>query len=353
MRLQINSFANIVVGIFALLAFTATTNAADVVAPTGADRALTVKDFMPHKALTKEFNEIWSYQFVFDNGTRAFVNYSLLHVPGLGRKIGCDLSFWNFKGKTYSVGRQYPPERLVANKEKATITIKTDEYLLENKPGQGHHVLYSADKGGKFLLDVTFESAVPGMVPGDGIWTYGDQKFAQYIHIPYGRVTGKIAYNEDTVTVKGYAYMDQTWQTAQATDMAIRTINFSTDDKSPMHAGRITLTTEGQLMGYALFNGPQGLKVAIPTKVKEGGTEYNGKKFPKTTLAFEWKNGVTPLVFPVSKVMQKASLLDKIDGWFAKKAMKIAAGGEVLFYRGRSQNGLSKNIDWAITGIKD
>jgi len=25
----------------------------------------------------------------------------------------------------------------------------------------------------------------------------------------------------------------------------------------------------------------------------------------------------------------------------------------VLFYRGRSQNGLSKNIDWAITGIKD
>ena len=197
-------------GIFALLAFTATANAADVVAPSGADRALTVNDFMPHKALTKEFNEIWSYQFVFDNGTRAFVNYSLLHVPGLGRKIGCDLSFWNFKGKTYSVGRQYPPERLVANKEKATITIKTDEYLLENKPGQGHHVLYSADKGGKFLLDVTFESAVPGMVPGDGIWTYGDQKFAQYIHIPYGRVTGKIAYNEDTVTVKGYAYMDQT-----------------------------------------------------------------------------------------------------------------------------------------------
>ena len=69
MRLQINNFANIVVGIFDLLAFTATTNAADVVAPTGADRALTVKDFMPHKALTKEFNEIWSYQFVFDNGT--------------------------------------------------------------------------------------------------------------------------------------------------------------------------------------------------------------------------------------------------------------------------------------------
>ena len=349
MRLQIKNFA---FTICALLAFSATTHAADVAAPTGADRALTVTDFMPHKAITKEFNETWSYQFVFDNGTRAFVNYSVLHVPGSGRKIGCDLSFWNFKGKSYAVGRQYPPERLVANKEKATIDIK-GEYMLQNKPGKGHRVLYSADKGGKFLLDVTFESAVAGMVPGNGVWTFGKEKFAQYIHIPYGRVTGKIAYNEDTLTVKGYAYMDQTWQTAQATEIAARTINFSTNDKSPMHAGRITLTTDGQIMGYALYNGPQGMKVAIPTKVKEGGADYNGKKFPKTTLAFEWKNGVPAMVFPVNKVLQKASLLDKIDGWFAKKAMKIAAGGEVLFYRGRSQNGLGKNIDWAITGVKD
>ena len=349
MRLQIKNFA---FTICAQLAFSATTHAADVVAPTGADRALTVTDFMPHKATTKEFNETWSYQFVFDNGTRAFVNYSLLNVPGSGRKIGCDLSFWNFKGKSYAVGRQYPPERLVASKEKATIDIK-GEYLLQNAPGKGHHVLYSADKGGKFLLDVTFESAVAGMVPGNGVWTYGKEKFAQYIHIPFGRVTGKIAYNEDTLTVKGYAYMDQTWQTAQATDMAARTINFSTSEKSPMHAGRISLTTDGQLMGYALFNGPQGMKVALPSKIKEGGTDYDGKKFPKTTLSFEWKNGVPALVFPVNKVLQKASLLDKIDGWFAKKAMKIAAGGEVLFYRGRSQNGMGKKIDWAITGVKD
>lgn len=349
MRLQIKNFA---MGILALFAISATANAADVVAPTGADRALTVNDFMPHQSISKEFNETWSYQFVFDNGTRAFVNYSALYIPGSGKKIGCDLSFWNFKGKTYAVGRQYPPERLVASKEKATIDIK-GEYMLQNKPGKGHRVLYSADKGGKFLLDVKFDSAEPGLVPGNGIWTYGKDKFAQYIHIPYGRVSGKIAYNEDTITVKGYAYMDQTWQTAQATDIAARTINFSTNERASLYAGRITLTNNGQLMGYALFNSPQGMKVAIPTKVKEGGTDYNGKKFPKTTLAFEWKNNIPAMSFPVNKVWQKASLLDKVDGWFAKKAMKIAAGGEVLFYRGRSQNGLGKKIDWAITGVKD
>jgi len=349
MRLQLK---HITLGIYALLALTASTYAAEVVPPQGKDRHLTVSDFMPHKSISKEFNETWSYQFVFDNGTKAFVNYSILYVPGSGKKIGCDLSFWNFKGKTHTVGRQYPPQRLVANKEKATIDIK-GEYLLEHKPGKGHHVFYSADKGGKFLLDVTFDSAEPGLVPGNGIWTYGKQKFAQYIHIPYGRVSGKIAYNKDTLTVKGYAYMDQTWQTAQATEIAARTINFSTSDKSPMHAGRITLTNDGQLMGYALFNGPQGMKVGIPAKVKEGGTVYTGKKFPKTTLAFEWNTAVPAISFPVNKVSQKASLLDKVDGWLAKKAMNFAAGGEVLFYRGRSKNGLGKNIDWTITGVKD
>ena len=340
-------------GLLALLAISATVHAADVVAPTGADRALTVNDFMPHQSISKEFNETWSYQFVFDNGTRAFLNYSALYIPGLGKKLGCDLGFWNFKGKTYTVGRQYPPERLVASKEKASIVINKDEYMLLNKPGKGHRVFYSADKGGKFLLDVTFDSAEPGLVPGNGVWTYGKEKFAQYIHIPYGRVSGKIAYNEDTITVKGYAYMDQTWQTVQATDMANRTINFSTNERNSMFAGRITLTTNSQLMGYALYNSPQGMKVAIPTKIKEAGVDYNGKKFPKTTLAFEWKNGIPAMVFPVTKVLQKASLLDKVDGWFAKKAMKIAAGGEVLFYRGRSQNGMGKKIDWAITGVKD
>ena len=327
-------------------------SAGEVTPPQGAMRNLTAGDFMPHPNVGKDFNETWSYQFVFDNGTRAFVNYALLQVPASGQKVTCDMTFWNFKGKTYTVGRQYPPERLKADKNSGTIDIK-GEYKMENKPGKGHRVYFTADKGGKFLLDVTFESAVQGMVPGNGVWTFGKEKMGQFIHIPYGRVTGKIAYNEDTLTVKGYAYMDQIWQTAQATEMAARTINFSTSDKSPMHAGRITLTTDGQLMGYALYNGPQGMKVAIPTKVKEGGADYNGKKFPKTTLSFEWKNGVPAMVFPVNKVLQKASLLDKIDGWFAKKAMKIAAGGEVLFYRGRSQNGLGKNIDWAITGVKD
>ena len=135
--------------------------AGDVVAPQGAARNVSVDDFMPHSNSAKDFNETWSYQFVFDNGTRAFINYSTLHIPGAGKKVTCDMSFWNFKSKTYTVGRQYPPERLKADKAKASIDIN-GEYAMEHKPGKGHRVLFSADKGGKFLVDVTFESAEVG-----------------------------------------------------------------------------------------------------------------------------------------------------------------------------------------------
>ena len=343
-------FATIIV-LAGLLASSAL--AVDVVPPKGAERALTAGDFMPHANTTKEFNETWSYQFVFDNGTRAFINFSTLYIPGSGKKLGCDLGFWNFKGKTHTVGRQYPPERMQADKAKSTIIIKSGEYILGNKPGKGHRVLFSTEKDGKFFLDVTFESAVQGKVPGDGVWAIGKQKFGQYIHIPYGRVSGKIAYNDDTLSVKGYAYMDQTWQTAQATEMASRSVNFSTNAREPLHAGRVSLTEDGKIFGYAIYNNAGATKVAMPTQIKDGDSGYSGKKFPKGSLSIEFRDNVPALSFAANKPLQKASLLDKVDGWFAKKAMKIAAGGEVLFYRGRSDGNNGKKIDWAVTGVKD
>lgn len=338
---------------FAILFISATAFSADVTAPKGSARNLTVNDFMPHKATTEEFNETWSYMFVLDNGTRAYVNYSLMHVPGSGRKNTTEMTFLNFKGKNYTIGRQYPPERLVAKKDENTIDIK-GEYLMQNKPGKNHRVLFTANKNGKWFLDLTFESAEQGKVLGDGIWNTGSEKFAQYVHIPYGRVSGRIGYNDDTLTVKGFGYMDQTWQTVQATDLAIRSLNFSTNARSPLYAGRISMTKDGKLFGYALYNSNEGIKIATPKEIKEEDSIYKGKNFPKGNLNILWnENDIPKLHFNAAKPFNKASILDKIDGWFAKKAFKIAAGGEIFFYRGRSEIQNGKKLDWCITGAKD
>ena len=333
------------------IAFAQACFAVDVTAPTGQPRPTSTEDFMPHPNSTEDFNETWSYQFVFDNGTRAFVNYTLMVVPGSGRKVGCDMTFWNFKGKTYTIGRQYPPERLKADKATSTIDIK-GEYLMQNKPGKGHRVFFSADKNGKYLLDVTFDSAEPGMVIGDGVWKIGKERFGQYIHIPYGRFTGKIAYNDDTLNVKGYAYMDQTWQTIQATKIVKRTINFNPTAATPMYAGRINITPDGKTFGYALQKDGGKARTVTAKSITDSGKEYSGEKFPKGDLKFSWNEDAEPFGFPATKTYQKASILDKVEGWLAKKAFKIAAG-EILFYRGKSTATNGKTVDWCITGGKD
>jgi hypothetical protein len=333
-----------------LFLFTSEICADGILSPAGTIKSPDNKDFFQHSAISDKFNETWSYQLVFDNGTKAFINYATLYVPGSGRKIGCDLSFSNFKGKNPSVGRQYPPERLKENKSLSKISIK-DEYFMEGLPGKGHRVYFTANKGGQFFVDVSFESALESKVKGNGVWTINGEKYAQYIHIPYGRITGKIAYNGDTLTVKGYGYMEHTWQTVQATDLAIRSFNFSTASAKTVYAGRIGITPNGEPWGHIIYSNDGKTTLLTPKTISDNGTVYSGKEFPKGRIQIHWIELQAPLSFDVSKPQQKFSILNNFDGWFAKQATKLMMGGEVFFYRGRSMDSQNNTIDWSFTGF--
>lgn len=324
--------------------------AESVSSPNGPLRNAGKSDFFSKAMQSEKSTEAWTYQFVFDNGTRAYVNYATLIIPTSGKKISCDISIVGLKGKNSSIGRQYPLERYKEFQDKNRISIK-EEYVMEGLPGKGHRVLFTANKEGfgKFLLDVTFTSAHKGKVPGDGKWKVDGKAYGEAVLIPYGRVKGKVAHDGDTVEVKGYGYLEHTWQSGNATDLAVRAFNLSEASRGSF-SGRIAMGECGVPFGYLLQRDGDSTKALFPKEVLENGKPYSGKKFPKSTLKITWRNSPDTLSVDMSKPRQKFSMLENFDGWIAKKATKLMLGGEIFFWRGRSK--ADGNIfDWNITGF--
>ena len=333
--------------IIAVLCLTALSIAA-VNNPTGEMRRTNAADFFRHPQKGEKYNEMWSYVFVLDNGAKVYVNYTWMHVPTQGFKIGTDFSVWNLKGKSHSVGRQYSTDRFAENKSANTISINKDDYLMEKAPGTGHRVLFSADKNGKKFLDLTFTSAVGGQVQGDGIFTVNNAKFGLYVHIPYGRVKGRIGIGADTIEVQGYGYMDHTWQTEKAADLSARMLTLSMPSAKTFIAGRIGITKGGEPFGYAINFAENTPKIVNAASVLEDEKPYNPKKFPKN-LTFNWNNpDVKPLKFE-AKANESFSILSNFDGFLERNAVKLALG-DLIYKRGRSTTELGK-LDWTIAGF--
>jgi len=316
--------------------------------PVGEARKTGTADFFRHPQKSDKYNEMWSYIFVLDNGTKVYVNYTWMYVPTQGFKIGTDFSIWNFKGKSYSVGRQYSTEKFVEDKSANSIRINNNDYIMEKTPGRGHRVVFSADKNGKKFLDLAFTSAVGGMVPGNGTFNVDGEKFGLFVHIPYGRVKGRVGIGEDTVEVQGYGYMDQVWQTEKPTEMAARMVTLSMPSSKEFIAGRIGITKNGVPFGYAIHNSDNNPKIIYANSVLEDEKAYSPKKFPKN-LTFTWSNpDVTPLKFE-AKANETFSILSNFDGFLERNVVKLALG-ELLYKRGRSTTELGR-LDWTIAGF--
>ncbi|GHV11443.1 hypothetical protein AGMMS49938_02130 [Fibrobacterales bacterium] len=325
---------------------------AEVGLPSGEVRALGADDFFRHTG-GKAYSESWDYFFVLDNGAKAYVTYSFNDAS----EITTQFSVWNLNGKSAAVGRKYPAERFWELKDKNTISIK-DEYKMEGLPGKGHRVLFTADKDGKYFLDLKFTSAAAAQVPGDGIFTVSTNKMGLipkkaglFVHIPYGRVEGRIGVNGDTLSVKGYGYFDHSFQADEATKFVARSFIF-TGSGNDRVAGRVNVTPSGEHFGYALSvkDGKSG--VVLPAEVLEKGNNYNGKKFP-SSLEVKWNElggsgaGELPPLVLETKYQEKFPILGSIG--LSKILIKLA-GGEIYQLRGRSKTDDWGRVDWVLVG---
>lgn len=302
---------------------------AKVTTPEGPERPVNSEDFYFHPSSSKQYNENWSYQFVFDNGTHAFVNFNRAVIPTKGIKTGVDITFKNFNGKKAQVGREYPKERFVEDRANSTLSINSGKssFYMKGLPKKGHQVHFETDKNGGYLLDMTFLSAVPGKVPGNGHWRLkGDEKadYFHFIHTPYAQVEGVIALGKDTLKVKGYAYMDHIMSTRMATETTHAAYMFSSPQAKI--AGRIAEATKDYgrgNFGYAMIYRNDGFHVIQPT------TLDITKKLVKST----W-DSLDDFDFKATKGLGCYSPLDNINGSLARWAAKKMLGGKIILCPG-------------------
>jgi Predicted secreted hydrolase len=314
--------------------------------PVGEVRSASADDFFRHPSGSKNYSESWDYVFVLDNGAKAYVTYTWLNSSN---EIGTQFSIWNFKNKSTNIGRIYPKERYSENKSTNTISIK-DEYKMENLPGKDHRVLFTADKNGKFFLDLKFTSAQAAKIPGDGVFNVDGQKYGLYVHIPYGRVEGRIGINNDTVAVKGYGYMDHSWTSTEATNIAARSFIFTTttlEKNVNKIAGRVNVSPKGGVFGYAIpvIEGELAEPV-LPIQILDNGSNYSPKKFPRNT-EIKWNREEIPSLSFDAAPHEKFPLLTNLG---LPKIVISAKGGEIYHLRGRSKTDSWGRVDWVLSG---
>jgi len=314
--------------------------------PIGEAESTNAADFFRHPNGSKNYSESWDYIFVLDNGAKAYVTYTWLNSSN---EVGTQFSIWNFKNKSTNVGRIYPKERYSENRTTNTISIK-DEYKMENLPGKEHRVLFTADKNGKFFLDLKFTSVQAAKIPGDGVFNVDGQKYGLYVHIPYGRVEGRIGINGDTVAVKGYGYMDHSWTSTEATNIVARSFIFTTttlEKNANKIAGRVNVSPKGTVFGYATSVIEGGAaELVVPIQLLENGSNYNPKKFPNY-VEIKWHKAEIPSLLFITAYQEKFPLLANLG---LPKIAISAKGGEIYHLRGRSKTDSWGRVDWALSG---
>ena len=333
----------VILAVFGLFVFPGIT----MTVPSGNDRNLNVDDFFKHPKIGKRFNELWFYAFIFDSGEKVYVSYSIMNPPLIEGKCGADISVYNFEGKNYSVARGLPQS--ILREIHTTNTIRIGEnFCMKGLPGAGHQVYYETSKNEGFLLDLTFTSVIAGKVRGDGIFRSGDIRFAQYIHIPYGRVSGILRIGGISKEVNGYGYMEHTWQNKMVSKLAKFAIQIFGNGNIP--SGRTIIGTNhlpATPFGYSLDISSGEARVVFPRRVLGDNRTLTGNSPVPGRFQIDWiSSSKEPSKF-FRNDQQKYLALSTIDGFFKKKVAKLAMGGEIAFYRGeidRPRDVMSYNV---------
>lgn len=308
----------------------------DLKVPDGGLRTTVLDDIKPHASSSKTYNEFWTYHFYLDGNVQAILNFSRVNLGSFKSPVcGADLTVMGYKGKNYSVAREYEKKNFVFTDSNQGLRVH-EKIWFEGALPERHHVQFATNKKGvDYFLELDFSEIMPGKVWGDGMFHLGSSDVVGiFIHIPYAKVRGRLAINGDTLDIEGRAYMDHTFQTDLAPSLVDAGYRY-VSQSGPLEVGYFMDPVSrfgNQPIGYGLREIGGGLTLLKPSGMKVVSRSKSlGARVPKV-LEIKFQDDLKTTVRRGADRMQQSTLHE--FGGFAKMAIKTYMGGEVLTFKG-------------------
>ena len=262
---------------------------------------------------------------------------------------GADLAVTNFRGRNTFVAREYPMKRFSWTPATARLEVHPNIYV-EGLPPRAHKLYFSTVKDGKsYFLELTFDNMMPGAVWGDGIFDLpNDQKMALFFHIPKAHVTGRLALDGDTIAVKGFGWMDHTWQTQFATKLI--DISYRYAAVSGRAEGGYFFQKDNTVFGYGIREEKGRLALLNPLGISVASrADWGGTPLPKQIdIALD---GRPPVTLLRTEDRQRTSFMQELSS-LQRFGAKVFLGGELVGYRGVGQVDGSQQAVYSFTVVK-
>ncbi len=307
-----------------------------ITVPTAGLRNTELADLRPHASASKTYNEFWTYHLFLDGNIQAYLNFTRVNLGSYKSPVcGADLTVLGFKGRNYSVAREYDKKNFTFTDANSLLRVHEKIWFDGNLP-ETHHIHFATTKKEvSYWLDLTFTEIAQGKVWGDGMFKFGSSDaMGIFIHIPSAKITGTIAINNDTLHVSGQAYMDHTFQSDMAPDLVGSGYHY-VSQSGPLEVGYIMNPTsrfESKPVGYGLRQSPTGLVLLKPATLRALSINRPlGIRIP-SLLEICYQDG-TKSVLQRSEDRLQESTLHEFSG-FTKMAIKNFMGGEIYTFKG-------------------
>lgn len=324
--------------------------AATVTPPQGELRRDTPADYAPQPGPGRTHNEFWTWQFRFSDGMQAQLNLSRVHFGKFKDPVcGADLAIMNLAGGNFFVAREYPLENFSWDPAALRLAVHANIYA-DGLPPRGQRLFFSTRKGGHdYFLDLTLDNMTPGVVWGDGMFRLGEGEAASlFLHVPKARVRGRIGVDGDTVTVRGFGWMDHTRQTQFGTKFMDAGYRYAVT--SGRAEGGYFFQSGSTVFGYGVREEAGGMRLMKPVGITASErASWGGLAVPKRLeIALEGRDTVTLLR---TDDRQRTSVLQELSG-LERFGAKVFLGGELMSYRGLAKVGGNGSALYAFTMVK-